>query len=246
MVSLNFLKRSLVFPILLFPSVSLHHSHQPFMLFSGTLPSERYIYPFLLCLLLLFFKYRLDLGLFFPRTWTRSLSLRLTLGINSISWVFARSCWLYTAQPPWGCRTVCCALDIWNAQSLQILAFTALWSIRISRPALGVENSDSFLIESTILFLQTVHWLHDRMDWPGLSCCWILVTSDTVVKKHQSLTSVSEGFVLSEYTFFLLWPTASYTFSLWSSKRETQTPFAVINTVLSGTSFLTRLSPPVQ
>ena len=59
LVSLIFLKRSLVFPILLFSSVSLHGSPGRLsyfaLLFFGTLHSNGYIFPFLLCLSLLFF-----------------------------------------------------------------------------------------------------------------------------------------------------------------------------------------------
>ena len=59
LVSLIFLKRSLVFPILLFSSISLHWSLRKsfylFLLFFGTLYSNGYIFPFLLYLLLLFF-----------------------------------------------------------------------------------------------------------------------------------------------------------------------------------------------
>ena len=59
-ISLNFLKRSLVFPILLFSSISLHWSLRKaffslFLLFFGTLHSNTYIFPFLLCFSLLFF-----------------------------------------------------------------------------------------------------------------------------------------------------------------------------------------------
>ena len=56
--SLIFLKRSLIFPILLFSSISLHCSLRKVylsLLFFGTLHSDGYIFPFLLCLLLLFF-----------------------------------------------------------------------------------------------------------------------------------------------------------------------------------------------
>ena len=58
LVSLIFLKRSLVFPILLFSSISLHWSlSKAFFswVFFGTLHSNGYIFPFLLCLLLLFY-----------------------------------------------------------------------------------------------------------------------------------------------------------------------------------------------
>ena len=59
LVSLIFLKRSLVFPILLLSSSSLHY-HQGrlsylSLLFFGTLHSNEYIFPFLLCLSCLFF-----------------------------------------------------------------------------------------------------------------------------------------------------------------------------------------------
>ena len=58
LVSQVFLKRSLIFLILLFSSLSLHCSlktfFSPSLLFSGTLHSDGYIFPFSLCLLLLF------------------------------------------------------------------------------------------------------------------------------------------------------------------------------------------------
>ena len=57
LVSLIFLKRSLFIPILLFPFLCIDHlgrlSHL-FLLFFGTLQSDEHIFPFLLCLSLLF------------------------------------------------------------------------------------------------------------------------------------------------------------------------------------------------
>ena len=54
----NFLERSLSFPFFFFP-ISLHWSRGRLfylsLLFFGTLPSDRYIFPFLLCFQLLFF-----------------------------------------------------------------------------------------------------------------------------------------------------------------------------------------------
>ena len=59
LVSLIFLKRSLVFPILLFSSISLHwlprKTFYLSLLFFGTLHSNGYNFPFLLCFSLLFF-----------------------------------------------------------------------------------------------------------------------------------------------------------------------------------------------
>ena len=59
LVSLTFLKRSLVFPIMLFSSVSLQwplrKAFYLSLLFFGTLHSYEYIFPFVLCFLLLFF-----------------------------------------------------------------------------------------------------------------------------------------------------------------------------------------------
>ena len=58
LVSLIFLKRSLVFPILLFSYFFALITEESFLislLFFGTLQSDGYIFPFLLCLLLLFF-----------------------------------------------------------------------------------------------------------------------------------------------------------------------------------------------
>ena len=55
LVSLIFLKRPLIFPILLFSSISLHWSLRKALLLSllffGTLHSNGYIFPFLLCFL---------------------------------------------------------------------------------------------------------------------------------------------------------------------------------------------------
>ena len=60
LVSLIFLKRSLVLPILLFPSISLlwllRKAFLSLLLFFGTLHSDAYIFPFLLCLSFLFFQ----------------------------------------------------------------------------------------------------------------------------------------------------------------------------------------------
>ena len=58
LVSLIFLKRPLVFPILLFSSISLHWSLRKAFLSLLAMPElciQIYIFPFLLCLLLLFF-----------------------------------------------------------------------------------------------------------------------------------------------------------------------------------------------
>ena len=87
LVSLIFLKRSLVFPILLFSSISLHwllrKAFYLFLLFFGTLHSDAYIFPFLLCFSLLFFSQlfvrppQTAISLFcisFPRGWSWSLS----------------------------------------------------------------------------------------------------------------------------------------------------------------------------
>ena len=58
LVSLIFLKKSQDFPILLFPSICIDHWRRLSylsLLFFGTLHSNGYIFPFLLCLSLLFF-----------------------------------------------------------------------------------------------------------------------------------------------------------------------------------------------
>ena len=71
LVSLIFLKRSLVFPILLFSSISLHWTlRKAFLslLFCGTLHSKDSIFPFLLCLSHLFYS-----QLFVRPPWTTIL-----------------------------------------------------------------------------------------------------------------------------------------------------------------------------
>ena len=60
LLSLIFLKRPLVFPVLLFSSISFHWSLRKaylFLLFFETLHSDEYIFPFLLCFLLIFFSH---------------------------------------------------------------------------------------------------------------------------------------------------------------------------------------------
>ena len=87
LVSLIFLKRPLVFPILLFSSISLHWSLRKAsylsLLFFGTLHPNGYIFPFLLCFSLLFFSQlfvrpsQIAILLFcipFPWGWSWSLS----------------------------------------------------------------------------------------------------------------------------------------------------------------------------
>ena len=88
LLSLIFLKRSLVFPFLLFSSISLHWSPRKAflnlsLLFFGTLYSDAYIFTFLLCFLLLFFSQlfvrppQIAILLFcisFPWGWSWSLS----------------------------------------------------------------------------------------------------------------------------------------------------------------------------
>jgi len=82
LVSLIFLKRSVVFSILLFSSISFHLSYLSFLFF-GTLHSSRYIRPFLLCWSHLFFSQlfvrppQTAILLFcisFSRAWSCSLS----------------------------------------------------------------------------------------------------------------------------------------------------------------------------
>ena len=91
LASLIILKRSPVFPILLFSSISLHWSlRKAFfffylsLLFFGTLHSDAYIFPFLLCFSLLFFSQLfvsppqtviLLFCISFPWGWSWSLSL---------------------------------------------------------------------------------------------------------------------------------------------------------------------------
>ena len=100
-----------LFPFCSFP-VSLHWLlRKAFLLFSGTLPSEAYIFPCLLCILLLFFKIPLRSWITFPQALDHIYELSLALGISSISWVFVRSCWFYTAQIPW--RGLNCVLCPW-------------------------------------------------------------------------------------------------------------------------------------
>ena len=70
LVSLIFLKRSLVFPILLFSSIYLHWSLKKAflssLLFFGSLHSNGYIFPFLLCLCIHIYIYSLYIYAYIP------------------------------------------------------------------------------------------------------------------------------------------------------------------------------------
>ena len=99
LVSLIFLKRSLVFPILLFSSISLHFSWGRLsylsLLFFGTLHSNGYIFPFFLCLLLLFFsaicKVSLDLTNHFVFLHFFFLGIILIMASCTILWTSVHS-----------------------------------------------------------------------------------------------------------------------------------------------------------
>ena len=102
LVSLIFWKRSLVFPILLVSSISLVDHWGRFsylsLLFFGSLHSNRYIFPFLLCLSLLFFSQlfvRLPLTTILPLcisfSWEWSWSPPPVRCYESVSIVFRQS-----------------------------------------------------------------------------------------------------------------------------------------------------------
>jgi len=89
--ALIFLKRSLIFPILLFSSIfffflycSLRRLSYLSLLFSGTLHSDGYIFPFLLCLSLIFF----------PQMFVRPPSTTILPFCISFSWG-----WFWTLPP---------------------------------------------------------------------------------------------------------------------------------------------------
>ena len=92
LVSLIFFKRSLVFHILLFFFISLHQSLRKaflsLLLFFGTLHSNGFIFPFLLCLSLLFFS----------QLFVRPPQITILSFCISFSW---RWCWLL---PPVQCH----------------------------------------------------------------------------------------------------------------------------------------------
>ena len=89
LISPLFLKRSLVCSVLLFSSTSLHYFlRKPFylsLLFSGTLYSVRYIFPFLLCISLLFF----------PQLFVKHLRQSLCLLAFLFLWDGFGHCFLY-------------------------------------------------------------------------------------------------------------------------------------------------------
>ena len=85
LISPIFLKKSLVFPILLFSSISLHCYLRRLsylsLLFSGTLHPVGFIFPFLPCLLLLFFP-----QLFVESPWTSTLPSCIS---SSLGWFWS-------------------------------------------------------------------------------------------------------------------------------------------------------------
>ena len=85
LVSPIVLKRSLVFPILLFSSISLHDRGRRlsylFLLFFGTLHSDAYIFPFLLCFSPLFFSQLFVRPPHIAITWHPNC---LSLGLNAL------------------------------------------------------------------------------------------------------------------------------------------------------------------
>ena len=84
LVPLIFLKRSLVFPILLFCSISLHWALRKVffsLLFFGPLHSNVYIFPFLLCFS----------PLFFPQLFVRPPQTAIFIFSTSFSWGWSSS-----------------------------------------------------------------------------------------------------------------------------------------------------------
>ena len=105
-VSLIILKRSLVFPILLFSSISLHWSQRMFsylsLLFFGTRHSDAYIFPYLLCFLLLFFSQLL----------VRPPQTAILLFCISFSWEWSCSLSPIRHEPPFIVHQALCLPDI--------------------------------------------------------------------------------------------------------------------------------------
>ena len=91
LVSLIFLKRSLVFPILIFPSISLHYSlRKAFLALLAILwnsVSEVYLFLFFfrLCLLLLFFSQLVFISIYFSHDPFRKFTLEYLKHVSTFS-----------------------------------------------------------------------------------------------------------------------------------------------------------------
>ena len=120
LVSLIFLNRSIVFPVLLFSSISVDHFRRrssQSLLFFGTLLSDGYIFPFLFCLSRFFFS---QLFVRPPQTtilpfcisfsWGWSWSLTSIQCRESLSIVLQALClsglmpWIYLSLPLYNCK----------------------------------------------------------------------------------------------------------------------------------------------
>ena len=123
LVSLIFLKRSLVFPILLFSSIffALNWGRLSYLslLFFGTLHFDGYIFPFLLCFLLLFFSKLFErppqTTIFFfciSFSWRRSRSLPPVQCHEPLSIVLQALClsdlnpWIYLSLSRYNCKGI--------------------------------------------------------------------------------------------------------------------------------------------
>ena len=135
-----------------------------------------------------------------------------------------------------GSWAVCPSSDSGHVHSLEILTCPPLWSLRGWKTTF--RSCEQFQLLSIILFLQRLYWHHVLMDWPRLGGCWPWFGSDPEGKKQQPFDSIAEVLVLSEYPLILLWPMASYTFSLWSSQSVIPAPFLVMKKKLSRDIFL--------
>ena len=174
LVYLIFSKRSLVFPILLFSSISLHWSLRKAylsLLFFGTLHSNGYIFPFLLCLLLLFF----------PQLFVRPLQTTILPFCNSFSWGWS-----------WSLPSVQCHIPSSIVRQALCLSDLIPW-IYLSLPVYNWKDSDldhiwgssgfPYFLQFKSEFCNKEFMIQATVSSP--SCfCWVLICRVHHAKYH--------------------------------------------------------------
>jgi len=175
MISPVFLKKSLVFPILVFSSISLHCYLRRLsylsLLFSGTLHSVGFIFPFLPCILLLFFP-----QLFVESPWTNTLPSCISFSLG----------WFWSLPP-----AQCYNLPSIVLQAL-CLPYVITW-IYLSPPLYnhkGFDLGHSWMVSGFPYFLQFKPEFCDKefMIWATISprsCfCWLYRASLSLAAKN--------------------------------------------------------------
>jgi len=176
LVSLSFLKRPLVFPLLLFSSISLHCSLKKALLSLlasfGTLHSDGYISPFLLCLSPLFFS---QLFVRLPQTTILPFCISFAWG------------WFWSLPPVQCCKPLSivlqalCLSDLvpWTYLSLPLYNHVVVQSLSRVWLCNPMDcTTPGFPVHHQLWsLLKHVHWLGDAIHYLILFCPLLLLPS---------------------------------------------------------------------